>query len=206
MDITIFKAGRMIGPLNPESVSGMLARGEVSEHDLAQRDGVEVWVPLRRLFPPPAKATRFARAGEFARGWAMKFWAALHFDPLRIGLASLLVGCTLIMFPRWTFLLFVPALAAAVFAGALLLTRGRILPGIFLCASALVFPALFLLAGRDDTRPGSPFQLLASPSIESVVPPKPPVPAKPTPRPSLQGVALPEPVKPAPPPRPVPPI
>ena len=50
MDIVIFKAGRMIGPLDRVSVSGMLARGEVSEHDLAQRGGVEVWVPLRQFF------------------------------------------------------------------------------------------------------------------------------------------------------------
>jgi hypothetical protein len=123
MDIIIFKAGRMIGPLDRESVIGMLDRGEVSEHDLAQRNGVEVWIPLRRMFPPPAKPTPFDRAREIARGWALKFWTALHFDPLRVGVVSLLVGCLLIIFPRWTFLLFVPALVAAVFAGAILLTR-----------------------------------------------------------------------------------
>ncbi|MEO7318967.1 MAG: hypothetical protein ABIZ56_08270 [Chthoniobacteraceae bacterium] len=196
----------MLGPLDRESVVGMLSRGEVSEHDLAQRDGVEVWIPLRRLFPPPPKPTRIALAWDFARDWAMKFWTVLHLDPLRVGVASLLVGCTLIIFPRWTFLLFVPALVAAVFAGALLLTRRRFLTGVSLSFSALIFPPLFLLAGRDDTLPALPFQLLASPSIESVVPPKPPVPVKPAPLQSLGGVALPLPVQPTPTPLPSPPI
>jgi len=206
MDITIFKAGRMIGPLDRETVIEMLAHGEVSEHDLAQRDGVEVWIPLRRMFAPPAQATRIERAWDLCREWGMKFWRALHFDPLRVGLASLLIGCTLIIFPSWTFLLFVPTLVASVFAGAILLTRGRVVSGILLSVGALVFPALFLLAGSNNTHPGSPFQLLASPSIESVAPPKPLLPVKPTPRPSFQGVALPVPVNPTPPPRPAPPI
>ena len=206
MDIIIFKAGRMIGPLDRESVAGMLARREVSENDLAQRDGVEVWVPLRRLFPPPAKPTRVELVRDFARDGALKFWTALHFNPMRVGLASLLAGCLLITFPRWTFLLFVPTLVAAVFAGAILLTRRRFVSGALLSVSALFLPGLFLLAGRDDTNPGSPFQLLGSPLIESVVPPKPSPPVKPTPRPSLNGVALPERVRPTPTPRPVPPI
>ena len=206
MSIIIFKAGRMIGPLDRESVIGMLARGEVSENDLAQRDGLEVWIPLRRIFPPPANPTSFGRAWDFVHLWGQRSWAALHADPLRIGLASLLAGCFLIIFPRWTFLLFVPALATAVFAGALLLTHRRFITGAILSAGALILPALFVLAGRDDTRPGSSFELFGSPSIESVVPPKPPVPVKPTPRPTLQGVALPLPVKATPPPRPAPPI
>ncbi len=206
MDIIIFKAGRMIGPLDRESVIGMLARGEVSEHDLAQRDGDEVWIPLRRMFPPPSKATPFGRATGFFQGAAQRFWNALHADPMRVGLASLLLGCLLIIFPRWTFLLFVPALAAAVFAGSLLLTRRRIISGILLCVGALVLPAVFLLAGRDEARPGGSFQLFGSPSIEAIVPPKPAVAAKTTPRPTLQGVALPMPVKPTPAPRPAPPI
>ena len=121
MDIIIFKAGRMIGPLDRESVIGMLARGEVSENDLAQRDGLEVWTPLRREFPPPPKPTRLELAWNFSRECTLKFWQAWHVDPLRVGLASLLFGCLLIIFPRWTFMLFVPALASAVFAGALLL-------------------------------------------------------------------------------------
>ena len=206
MNITIFKAGRMIGPLDRDSVVELLARGEVSENDLAQQDGVEVWIPLRRLVPAPSAPTRLGRAGNFLRQSGLKFWTALHFNPLRVGLASLLVGCALLIVPQWTFLVFVPALAAAVFAGALLLTRGRIFPGISLSVGALVFPALFLLAGRDDTNPGSPFQLLAPPSIEAVVPQKVFISAKPTPRPSLQGVALPLPVRPEPTPRPAPPI
>lgn len=205
MDFIIFKAGRMIGPVDRETVIGMLARGEVSEHDLAQKDGVEVWVPLRRLFPPPTKPTRFEQAREFATTLGARFWIALHRDPMRIGLASLLAACLFLVFPRWTFLLFVPALVAAVFAGALLVTGRRFAAGIFLIVGALVFPALFLLAGRDDTRPGSAFQMFAAPSIESVVPPKPPA-AKPTPRPTLRGVALPVPVKPTPTPHQVPPI
>ena len=205
MNIIIFKAGRMIGPLDRESVIAMLARGEVSKNDLAQRDGLEVWIPLRRMFPASGKTTLLGRAREFAQASGMKFWVALHSDPLRVGLACLLFGCTLLIFPRWTFLLFVPALASAVFAGSLLLTRHRFISGLLLSIGALVFPALFLLAGRDDTHPGSPFQLFASPSIESVAPPK-PASIKPTPRPTLQGVALPLPVQPTPSPRPVPPI
>lgn len=206
MSIIIFKAGRMIGPFDRESVIEMLARGEVSENDLAQRDGLEVWIPLRQIFPPPTNPTPSGRAWDFARTWGQRSWAALHTDPLRIGLASLLAGCFLIIFPRWTFLLFVPALAIAVFAGALLLTHRRFITGSILSVGALIFPAIFLLAGRDDTHPSSPFQLFGSPSIESVVPPKPPVPVNPTPRPTLQGVALPLPVKPTPTPRLAPPI
>ena len=206
MNIIIFKAGRMIGPLDRESVIGMLARGEVSENDLAQRDGLEAWIPLRRMFPPAGKPGRLGLARDFPRVWGLKFWDALQGDPLRTGLASLLFGCALLIIPRWTFLLFVPALAAAVFAGSLLLTRRRFVSGLLLSIGALGLPALFLLAGHDDTRPGRPFQLFASPSIESVVPPKPAAPVKPTPRPTLQGVALPLPVQPTPPPRPFPPI
>jgi hypothetical protein len=206
MNIIIFKDGRMIGPLDRESIVGLLARGEVGENDLAQQDGVEIWTPLRRLILSPPESTLIERAWDFLQNGGLRFWTALHFNPLRVGFASLLVGCTLLIFPKWTFLVFVPALAAAVFAGALLLTRGRVLPGISLSIGALVFPALFLLAGRDDTNPGSPFQLLAPPSIEAVMPPKPAVTAKPTPQPSLQGVALPVPVRPEPTPRPVPPI
>ena len=206
MSITIFKAGRMIGPLDRESVSGMLARGEVSENDLAQRDGLEVWTPLRRMFPPPPKPTRIELAWNFSRECALKFWQALHADPLRAGLASLLFGCLLLIFPRWTFMLFVPALAAAVFAGALLLTQHRYISGALLSIGALVFPALFLLAGRENSPAGRPFALFGSPLIESIVPPKPNARLKPTPRPTLQGVALPIPVKPTPTPRPVPPI
>lgn len=206
MGIIIFKAGRMIGPLDRESVIGMLARGEVSEHDLAQRAGQEVWIPLRRLLSPLEKATPIERATGFAREGGQRFWNALHADPMRVGLASLFLGCLLIIFPRWTFLLFVPALAAAVFAGSLLLTRRRIISGILLCVGALVLPAVFLLAGREEARPGVSFQLFGSPSIEAVVPPKPAVAAKPTPRPTLQGVALPIPVMPTTTPRPAPPI
>ena len=88
MEIIIFKAGRMIGPLDRESVIGMLSRGEVSENDLAQRGGVEVWVPLRRFFPAPAKPTRIELELDRARGWGLKFWTRLHFDPLRIGFVS----------------------------------------------------------------------------------------------------------------------
>ena len=173
MNITIFKAGRMIGPLDRESVIGMLARGDVSENDLAQRDGLEVWTPLRRILPPPPRPTRLERAWSFSRECTLKFWQALHVDPLRVGLASLLFGCLLIIFPRWTFMLFVPALASAVFAGALLLTQHRYLSGALLSIGALVFPALFLLAGRENTQPGRPFDLFGSPSIESIIPPKP---------------------------------
>ena len=196
----------MIGPLDRDYVVEMIARGEVSEHDLAQRDGIEVWVPLRRLFPSPKNPSRIQQARRLAGVWGLKFWTALHFDPLRVGLASLLLGCTLIIFPQWTFLLFVPALASAVFAGAILLTRGRFVSGFLLSAGALVFPALLLLAARDRANFGSAIQLYAAPSIESVVPPMPVVPAKPTPRPSLRGVALPEPVRAPEPPRPAPPI
>ena len=206
MSITIFKAGRMIGPLDRESVGGMLARGEVSENDLAQRDGLEVWTPLRRLFPPPPKPTRLALAWGLSRECALKFWQALHADPLRAGLASLLFGCLLIIFPRWTFMLFVPALASAVFAGALLLTRHRYVSGALLSVGALVLPALFLLAGRENPQSGRPIDLFGSPLIDSIVPPKPNARLKSTPRPTLQGVALPLPVKPTPTPRPVPPI
>ena len=206
MDIIIFKAGRMIGPLDRASVIGMLSRGEVSENDLAQRDGLEVWIPLRRMLPPASPPTRFAKARDSSRQCGLKFWAALHLEPLRVGLATLLIGCTLIIFPRWTFLLFVPALAASVFAGALLLTRRRFASGTFLSVGALVFPAIFLLAGHEEARPNRPFQFFGSPSIESIVRPKPPGPAKPTPRPTLQGVALPLPVQPTPAPRPAPPI
>ena len=197
----------MTGPLDEASVAGMLSRGEVSENDLAQRDGVEVWVPLRRLIPPKTEPTRRDRALEFAREWSVRFWNALHLDPLRAGLASLLAGCLLIIFPRWTFLLFVPALAAAVFAGAILMTRRQFASGAILSAGALILPALFLLAGRD-AKSARLFGPLPEPSIESVVPaPKPPAfPAKPTPRISHGGLALPRPVLPTPTPRPVPPI
>lgn len=206
MDIIIFKAGRMIGPLDHESVIGMLSRGEVSENDLAQRGGVEVWVPLRRFFPPPAKPTWIELALGHAREWGLKSWAMVHVDPLRIGLASLLAGCVLIIFPRWTFLLFVPALVVAVFAGAILITRRRFVSGALLSVGSLVLPALFLLAGRDDVRPRGRFQLFAAPSIEAVATPKPVAPARPPARASLQGIALPERVQPTPIPRPVPPI
>ena len=193
----------MIGPLDRESVTGMLARGEVSEHDLAQRGGVEVWVPLRQFFPPPAQPTRIMQALEGARECGLRFWTRLHFDPLRIGLASLVAGCILIIFPRWTFLLFVPALVTAVFAGAILLTLRRYVSGASLSVGALVLPALFLLAGRDEPQRGSPFHFLAPPSIEPVTPPD-PVPAILPARASLQGIALPERVQPTPRPRPRP--
>ena len=100
-----------------------------------------------------------------------------------------------------------PALAAAVFAGAILMTRRHFVTGALLSAGALLLPALFLLAGRD-AKSARLFPLLPAPSIESVVPaPKPPAfPAKPTPRISHGGLALPQPVLPTPTPRPVPPI
>ena len=197
----------MIGPLDREEVARMLSRGEVSENDLAQRDGVEVWVPLRRLIPPKTAPTRLDRALGFARAWSLGFWTALHFHPLRVGLASLLVGCLLIIFPHWTLLLFVPALVAAVFAGSILITHRRFATGTSLSAGALILPALFLLAGRDG-KSARVIAPLPSPSIESVIPPpKPPeFPPKPTPRVSHGGLALPQPVRPTPPPRPVPPI
>ncbi len=197
----------MTGPLDEERILGMLSRGEVSENDLAQRDGLDVWVPLRRLIPPKTEPTRLDRALEFAREWSVRFWNALHLDPLRAGLASLLAGCLLIIFPSWTFMLFVPALAAAVFAGAILMTRRHFASGAMLSASALVFPALFLLAGRD-AKSARLFAALPAPLIESVVPAKKPsaFPAKPTPCISHSGLALPRPVLPTPTPRAVPPI
>ena len=208
MDIIIFKAGRMIGPLNRESVVGMIARGEVSENDLAQCGGVEVWVPLRRMFPPKTAPTKLERGLEIARASGLKFWTALHFNPLRVGLASLLAGCVLIVFPRWTFVFFIPALVSAVFAGAILLTRRHFASGASLSVGSLVLPAIFLLAGREDSGIAHRLPLLPSPSIESVIPaPKPPAfPAKPTPPASFSGLALPQPVRPSPTPRPVPPI
>ena len=198
----------MIGPLAREVVADMLARGEIFEDDLAQRDGIDVWIPLSRLFPPPPPPTRLERASQIARESGLKFWTALHINPLRTGLASLLAGCALIIFPRWTFLLFVPALAAAVFAGAILLTRRQFIAGAFLSASGVILPALFLLAGSDDPRFAGRLSHLPSPFIDPVIAtPAPAIfPPKPTPLAHHAGIALPQPVKPTPTPRPVPPI
>ena len=185
----------------------MLARGEVTGCDLAQRDGIDVWIPLSHLFPSKAPPSQLERAVAMSRAAVLSFWTALHVNPLRIGLACLLAGCALIIFPRWTFLLFVPPLASAVLAGSILLTRRQIASGVLLSVSALGMPALFLLAGRDDTRISREFPL-PPPSIDSVIPkPLPPVfPPKPTPPARFGGLALPQPVKPTPTPRPVPPI
>ena len=206
MDIIIFKAGRILGPLDHDRVSGMLARGEVSENDLAQSGGVEVWVPLRRLFPASGKPSRIESAKRHFREAGMSFWAALHFNPLRVGLASLLGGCILIIFQRWTFFLFVPALASAVFAGAILLTRGHCVSGILLSLASLILPGIFLVAGRDDSGARSPLRFFLPPSMESVLPAKPNTVGKPTPLARHRGLALPQPVRPPPTPRPVPPI
>ena len=212
MQITIFKAGKMIGPLDQEELAALLVLGEVCENDLAQRDGVEVWIPLHRLFPRPKPPTRAERWLAMARKWAMAFWAALNFNPLRIGLACLLAGCVLMIFPRWTLLLFVPLLVGAVFAGALLLTRSRYFSGAALSLAAVVLPLLFLIAGNQNdggavSRMAEAFAL-PHPSIEAIIhPPKPPPsPAKPTPLQSFGGVAFPQPVKPTPTPKPVPSI
>ena len=197
----------MIGPLDQAGVADLITRGEVSDSDLAQRDGVEVWVPVHRLIPRKTKPTRLHLALDRGREGGLRFWAALHLNPLRIGLACLLGGCVLIIFGHWTFLLFVPAFAAAVFAGATLLTRHRFVTGTFLSVSAVVLPAVFLLAGRDDGRLAHALPRMPLPSIEPVIaPPKPlAFPPKP-PRVSLSGLALPQPVVPTPTPRPVPPI
>ena len=198
----------MIGPLDQAGVAELIARGEVSESDLAQRDGLEVWVPVHRLIPRKTEPTRLHLTLDHAREWALRFWAALHFNPLRIGLACLLGGCVLIILGHWTFPLFVPAFAASVFAGATLLTRHRFVTGAFLSVSAVVLPAVFLLAGRDDGKFARAFPRMPLPSIEPIIaPPKPlAFPQKPTPRASLGGLALPQPVVPTPTPRPVPSI
>src|SRR5712671_400837 len=140
----------MIGPLDQAGVADLIARGEVSEGDLAQHDGLEVWMPVRRLMPRKIEPTPLDRALERASDLGLRFWTALHFNPLRIGVACMLGGCALIILGDWTFILFVPAFVAAVFAGAILLTRRRFVTGAVLSVIALVLPGVFLLAGRDD--------------------------------------------------------
>ena len=210
MNITVFKAGRMLGPLNPSGLADLIARGEVSENDLAQRDGVEVWVPVHRLVPRRTEPTRWDRSFEKTRKWGLGFWAALHFNPLRIGLACLLGGCVLTIVGDWTFPLFVPAFSASVFAGAILLTRRRFATGSLLSTFAIALPAVFLLAGRDGAKSTRTGSAMPPPSIESVIQ-RPNLtqlqfPPKPKARTSLSGLALPQPVVPTPAPRPVPPI
>ena len=198
----------MIGPLSLEVVADMLARGEIFENDLAQREGIDVWIPLSQLFPAAPPPTRLECAIQISREAGLKFWTALHINPLRTGLASLLAGCVLIIFPRWTILLFVPALAAAVFAGAILMTRRQFITGALLSASGVILPALFLLAGSEDPRFTGKLPHLPSPFIEPVIPTpaRAAFPPKPTPLARHAGIALPQPVKPTPTPRPVPPI
>ena len=210
MNITIFKSGRMLGPLDQTGVAELVARGEVSENDLAQRDGVEVWVPVHRLIPRKTEPTRWDRALGRTREGGLGFWTALHFSPLRIGLACLLGGCVLTILGNWTFPLFVPAFSAAVFAGAILLTRRRFATGSLLSTFAIALPAVFLLAGRDGSRSARAVPAMPPPSIKSVIE-RPNLtqlhfPTKPKPRTSLSGLALPQPVVPTPTPRPVPPI
>ena len=200
----------MLGPLDQTGVAELIAQGEVSENDLAQRDGVEVWVPVHRLIPRRREPTRWDRSLERSREWSLGFWAALHFSPLRIGLACLLGGCVLTILGNWTFPLFVPAFSTSVFAGAILLTRRRFATGLLLSAFAIVLPAAFLLAGRDGAKNVRTLPAMPPPFIKSVIE-RPNLtqlhyPPKPTPRASLGGLALPQPVVPTPTPRPVPPI
>lgn len=197
MHFTILKGGRVIGPLDRQEIAVLLAGGQISQFDLAQRGDVPFWVPLRRLIPvndPPlcAEPCWLGFRGELGRVWAI-----LNSNPLPAGLFALAAGCLAQLLALWPVLLFAPPLLAAVFAAAVLLSRGRFLYGALLCVSAFVLPLLLLVFTEALRGPPPPPPFATS------------APAGPPPSPghltspgqdallqggSVRGVALPRPV------------
>lgn len=197
MHFTILKGGRVIGPLDRQEIAVLLAGGQISQFDLAQRGDAPFWVPLRRLIPVNDPPLYPGPSWLGLRGEAGRLWSILNSHPLPVGICALALGCLALVLALWPAFLFGPPLLAAIFASAVLLSHGRFLYGALLCSAALLLP-LVLLVFTDALRaPPTP-----SPYTTQISAGTPPPSALPvnsnqnSPRPTnvVKGVALPRPV------------
>ncbi len=200
MDITIFKNGRMIGPMTINEIAECLRRGEIAENDLAQRGDQPLWVPLRLLLDLDPSAPLWRRARREALAFWQRFWFCFNAHPFPSGLCSLALAGVLLVLVQWPFLLFGPPLVGAVFAGAILINQRRFGAGIALVLGAVVVPVGMISLLHHPPPPAPLPEVVLAPDIQRVIPTPPP--ATPIPLQTFGGLALPQPARPSPTPAP----
>ncbi len=143
----VFRDGRAEGPFTEAQVVAFLEAGKYSLRDLGQTSGQRHWVPLQTLFnveevPAEAQSTahKIAHYRRALGNVAAQVRAMFTRYPLETGLLCLAVGSVVVMLSYAPVLIFGPWLAGALAAGAILMMRGRALPGLLLCAAAVFLP------------------------------------------------------------------